>query len=193
MALSFSRVIEMRYLGPGARTTVPNRLVLSIPIRRSSSYERISDKSLAVLLEDHEELHALFDSHQRARLAKDIDNAVAILLKFQESLLQHIGFEEAFLLPKYAQEGGETAGGTLAIFQAEHQKLKTVTERLTRQATHLYGAGDLDAQIIAIFDEETLFKGLFEHHALREKNILIPRLDALTTSAERMDLLAKHA
>jgi iron-sulfur cluster repair protein YtfE (RIC family) len=152
-----------------------------------------SDKSLVVLLEDHEELDGLFDSHQRVLLAKDIDNAVAILLKFQESLLRHIGFEETFLLPKYAQEGGETAGGTLAIFQAEHQKLKTVTDRLIRETTGLYGASDLDAQIIAIFDEETLFKGLFEHHALREKNILIPRLDARTTPAERMDLLERHA
>jgi iron-sulfur cluster repair protein YtfE (RIC family) len=114
-------------------------------------------------------------------------------LKFQDSLSRHIDFEETFLLPKYAQEGGETAGGTLAIFQAEHQKLKTVTEKLTHETTGLYGSSDVDAQIIAIFDQEALFKGLFEHHALREKNILIPRLEALTTPAERMELLEKHA
>jgi hemerythrin-like domain-containing protein len=151
------------------------------------------NKSLAIVLEDHKELLGLFDSHQRALLAKDIDSAIAILLKFQESLLRHIGFEETSLLPKYAQEGGETAGGTLAIFQAEHQKLKTVTDRLTRETIALYGASDLDAQIISILDEETLFKGLFGHHALREKNILIPRLDALTTPAERMEVLEKYA
>jgi iron-sulfur cluster repair protein YtfE (RIC family) len=154
---------------------------------------KLEDNSLAVLLQDHEELQTLFDSHQRALLAKDIDNAVAILLKFQDALSRHIGFEETILLPKYAQEGGETAGGTLAIFQAEHQKLNTLTGKLTHETTALYGACDLDAQIIAIFDQEALFKGLFEHHALREKNILIPRLDALTTPAERVDLIEKHA
>jgi hemerythrin-like domain-containing protein len=152
---------------------------------------RSSKDSFALLLQDHEELQSLFGSHQRALLAKDIDNAVAILLTFQDTLSRHIGFEETFLLPRYAQKGGETAGGTLAIFQAEHQKLKTVTGKLTHETAALYAATDLDAQIIAIFDQEALFKGLFEHHALREKNILIPRLEALTTPAERIELLKK--
>jgi hemerythrin-like domain-containing protein len=149
--------------------------------------------SLAGLLEEHDALFGLFDSHQRALLARDIDNAVPIFSKFQEDLLRHIGFEEECVLPKYAQEGGETAGGTLAIFQAEHRKLREMMDKLATETLALYTAGDVDAQIIAIFDQETLFKGLLKHHALREQNILIPRLEARTTTKERKQLLEKHA
>lgn len=148
---------------------------------------------LGVLLEEHEGLTKLFESHQRALLAKDLDNAIPVLSKFQDDLLRHIRFEEAWLLPKYAQEGGETAGGTLAIFQAEHRKLQEMMESLARATQNLVTASDPDAQIIAIFDQETVFKGLFNHHAHREQNILFPRLEARTTAAERKELLEKHA
>jgi hemerythrin-like domain-containing protein len=80
------------------------------------------------------------------------------------------------VLPKYVQQGLETAGGTLEIFQAEHRKLKEMIQSLTRATLRLFNADDLDAQLIAIFDQETLFKGLFKHHADREQSILIPRL-----------------
>jgi hemerythrin-like domain-containing protein len=151
------------------------------------------DESFGVLLRDHDELMRLFDAHQRSMLAKDIDNAVPILSKFRDDLLRHIQFEETYVLPKYAQEGGETPGGTLAIFQAEHRKLREMVDKLATETLALFTAADLDAQIIAIFDEETLFKGLLSHHTLREQNILIPRLDSRTTASERRVLLEKHA
>jgi hemerythrin-like domain-containing protein len=151
------------------------------------------DPSLGILLDEHEHLGRLFDSHQRALLAKDIDNATLLLSKFQDDLLRHIRFEETSVLPKYVQEAGETEGGTLAIFQAEHRKLQEMIDSLRRATLHLFSARDLDAQIIAIFEKETLFKGLFQHHAHREQNILIPRLETRTTAAERKDLLEKHA
>jgi hemerythrin-like domain-containing protein len=151
------------------------------------------DEPLGVLLREHEELIRLFDAHQRSLLAKDIDNAVAILSKFQDDLLRHIDFEETYLLPKYAQEGGETPGGTLAIFQAEHRKLRELVDKLAKETLALFTTLDLDAQIIAIFDEEALFKGLLSHHMHRERNILIPRLEARTTVSERTELFEKHA
>ena len=151
------------------------------------------DLSLDVLGEEHGELCRLFDSHQRALLAKDIDNAIPILSKFREDLARHIEFEEASILPKYAQEGGETAGGTLAIFQAEHRKLRDMMTLLETETIALYDAHDLDAQIIEILDQESLFKGLLTHHAHREENILIPRIEARTTAEERKALLDKHA
>jgi len=148
---------------------------------------------LAALLQEHESLNKLFECHQRALLAKDVNNAVLILSKFQADMLRHICFEETCVLPKFVQAGGETAGGTLAIFQAEHQKLKEMIESLRRATLHLFNASDLDAQVITIFDQETFFKGLFRHHADREQNILIPRLQARTTTGERKELLEKHA
>ena len=150
------------------------------------------DELLSALLRDHEGLRGLFEDHQRSLLNKDIDNAVGIFTEFEEVLSRHIRFEETYLLPKYAQEGGETAGGTLAIFQAEHEKLLAVTSQLAHEILALYGGTDIDAQIIRLLDQETSLKGLLDHHAHREENILAPRLEERTTSAERADLLQQH-
>jgi hemerythrin-like domain-containing protein len=162
-------------------------------MKADMSLNKSVDEPLGVLLEEHESLSRLFECHQRALLGKDIDNAVLILSKFHDDLSRHIRFEESYVLPKYAEEGGETPGGTLAIFQAEHRKLRDMTDSLKRATLRLYSASDLDAQTIAILDQETTFKGLFKHHALREQNILFPGLEARTTKAERKEMLEKHA
>lgn len=148
--------------------------------------------SLAAILKDHRELENVFNSHQRALLARDIDSALGLLTKFQASLKQHILYEEEVLLPLYVQREAETEGGTLKIFQAEHRKLQDAADKLTQLTADLYGAPDLMGEILAIIDRETMFKGLFDHHAVREQNILFPRLDACTTATERAKLLEQH-
>ena len=151
--------------------------------------KKSAGESLGVLLREHEELVQLFDRHQRSLVRKDVDDAIAFFSKFQDGLSRHIAFEESRLLPKYAQEGGEVAGGTLAIFQAEHRKLLEMMGKLAKDCMALFAAADLDGRIIAILDQETLFKGLLSHHMHREQNILIPRLEARTTASERRELL----
>jgi iron-sulfur cluster repair protein YtfE (RIC family) len=148
--------------------------------------------SLTAVLKDHRELDNIFHSHQRALLARDIDSAVGLLTKFQDSLERHIRYEEDVLLPLYVQKHAETEGGTLKIFQSEHRRLKELTDKLTQMTARLYGAPDLMGGILEIFDKETMFKGLFSHHATREQNILFPRLDAFTTATERAKLLGQH-
>jgi hemerythrin-like domain-containing protein len=80
--------------------------------------------SFSVLTKDHAELNRLFDGHQRALFAKDLDVAIRSIELFKTELDRHIDFEEHRLLPLYADKGGETSGGTLEIFQAEHRKLR---------------------------------------------------------------------
>jgi iron-sulfur cluster repair protein YtfE (RIC family) len=134
---------------------------------------------------EHKELEHLFDSHQRALLEKNIGTAAAALNTFGDELEQHIEYEEETLIPFYAEHGGETEGGTLKIFQAEHQKLREESARLAAKTSDLYASKDLEGAILTLLDEEAMFKGLFRHHALREKNILFPRLDARTTEEQR--------
>lgn len=145
--------------------------------------------SFCSLLDEHTELDHLFESHQRALLAKNVDTALAVLTTFGNELDQHIDYEERTLLPFYAEEGGETEGGTLKIFQAEHRKLREGASRLTRKTEALYSSPDVMGSILALLDEEAMFKGLFRHHALREKNLLFPRLDARTTEEQRKKML----
>jgi iron-sulfur cluster repair protein YtfE (RIC family) len=145
--------------------------------------------SFSCLIGEHAELERLFDSHQRALLERNVGAAAAVLKAFDDELCEHIDYEEAILLPLFAQEGGETEGATLEIFQAEHRKLREQAEKLTRKTQALFASSDLMGSIIALMDEETLFKGLFHHHALREKNLLFPRLDERTTEEQRERLL----
>src|SRR5688572_20471372 len=125
--------------------------------------------SFSSLEREHTELEYLFGLHQRALLAKNIDTALAILNTFQNQLDEHVDYEERTLLPIYAEEGGEIEGGTLKIFQAEHEKLRKDVSHLSSKTDELYAASDMTGAILALLDEETLFKGLFHHHALREK------------------------
>ena len=141
--------------------------------------------SFTSLSKHHEELERLFDGHQRALLASDIGGAVAALTKFQSALEKHVDFEERRLLPLYADKAAETAGGTLEIFQAEHRKLRESVHSFLQKTELLYTSHDLPGAILKLLTEETTFKSLFEHHAIREQRQLFPRLDERTTPEER--------
>jgi iron-sulfur cluster repair protein YtfE (RIC family) len=147
--------------------------------------------SFSSLLDEHTELEHLFDSHQRALLARNVDTALAALNTFGDELDQHIDYEEHTLLPVFAEEGGETAGATLKIFQAEHRKLLEGATRLTRKTEALYASTDMMGAILELLDEEAMYKGLFHHHSLREKNLLFPRLDERTTEEQRERMLGR--
>jgi iron-sulfur cluster repair protein YtfE (RIC family) len=147
--------------------------------------------SFSSLLDEHAKLENLFNSHQRALLAKNVDTALTALTTFGDELHRHIEYEEHTLFPVFAEEGGETEGATLKIFQAEHRKLLEESSKLTRKTEALYASTDMMASILAILDEEAMFKDLFHHHALREKNLLFPRLDARTTEDQRKRMLGK--
>ena len=144
------------------------------------------------LLSEHVDLEHLFENHQRALISRDITAALANITTFESELMRHIDFEEKVVLPLYKSKGAEVEGGTLPIFQAEHRKLREATVNLTRHTAALYAAQDMLGSILRLLDEEALFKGLFNHHALREQNLLFPRLDALTTELERNKALEEH-
>jgi hemerythrin-like domain-containing protein len=143
------------------------------------------------VLAEHAELEDLFAKHQRALLTKDIPAAVATLTTFENELGRHIAFEDQVLLPLYASKGAEVEGATLPIFHAEHRKLREMAAKLVRETDALDGSSDLLGAILQLLDDESLFKGLFAHHGLREENLLFPALDARTTEAEREKALRR--
>jgi iron-sulfur cluster repair protein YtfE (RIC family) len=123
--------------------------------------------SYASLAKDHKGLDRLFDSHQRGLLAGDIEVALAALTKFRSDLERHIDFEERRLLPLYADQGTETAGETLKIFQAEHRKLRHDIASLTQRTEQLFKSVDLPGSTLALLSDEVEFKNLFHHHVAR--------------------------
>ena len=147
--------------------------------------------SFSCMLAEHSELEDLFGKHQRALLSRDLVTAAATLRTFESELGRHIAFEDQVLLPLYAAKGAEVEGATLPIFYAEHRKLKETAAKLVRQTDALDSSSDLLGSILQILVDETLFKGLFAHHGLREENLLFPGLDSCTTEAEREDALSQ--
>ena len=145
------------------------------------------------VLAEHSALDELFGKHQRALLTRDLEGAVATLKTFENALGRHISFEDEVLLPLYASKGAEVAGGTLPIFHAEHRKLREITQNLVRQTEALDLSQDVLGAILRLMDDEALFKGLFAHHALREENLLFPRLEACTTEGEKEKALRQSA
>jgi hemerythrin-like domain-containing protein len=151
-----------------------------------------SEHTFSSLEYEHNDLERLFESHQRALIARDIDAALATITAFENQLKWHIGYEEEVLLPLYKAKAGEVEGGMLPIFQAEHRKLRQSAASLAQHTGSLYTVGDMVGSILNLLDEEALFKGLFNHHALREQNLLFPRLDAVTSETEREEALKEH-
>jgi hemerythrin-like domain-containing protein len=142
-------------------------------------------KSFASLSKVHKELDHLFDSHQRRLLSGEIDLALAALSKFRNELERHIDFEERRLLPFYADEGTETVGQNLKIFQAEHRKLRHDIASLTQRAEQLLTSADLPGANLALLSDEVEFKKLFHHHVNREQKVLFPHLEERAAEEER--------
>ncbi|HEU4388424.1 MAG TPA: hemerythrin domain-containing protein, partial [Blastocatellia bacterium] len=142
------------------------------------------------LLNVHDHLTELFLSHQEALLVDDIELAVARLREYEAELSVHIRVEEEILLPVY-QRAGTIPGGQPVFFSGEHKKMREFLSRffkvLERPAPDV---ATRRRQIIALLDQQAMFKNLVEHHDQRERNILYPALDRVTTEAERLDLLA---
>jgi hemerythrin-like domain-containing protein len=151
-----------------------------------------TNHKFSILLSEHDELEELFDKHQRALIVKDLGTAVATISKFENELKRHIAYEDEVLLPLYAAKRAETEGATLPIFHAEHRKLRETAANLAKSTAALSDSSDILGAILKLLDDESLFKGLFSHHALREENLFFPRLDACTTEFERKRALEKH-
>src|SRR5262249_30911917 len=130
------------------------------------------------------------NKHQRTLLMRDIDAALATISAFESLLKEHIAYEDEVLLPLFAAKEAQTEGATLPLFHAEHRKLRDMAANLSAKTEALYDCSDLLESILTLLDEESLFKGLFAHHALREKNLFFPRLDACTTEWERQRALS---
>lgn len=149
------------------------------------------EPSFLALLRVHERLNELFLQHQEALLEQDIPHAREQLVTYERELRAHMAVEEDVLLPVYARAGA-IPGGPIELFLGEHRKMREFLERFRTTLAELEAhPTDLRRRIIHLFDEQTMFKHLVEHHDLREANILYPALDRVTTDAERRELVRR--
>lgn len=147
--------------------------------------------SLTRLLETHARVLAAFALHQEALLDLDFPAALRHLEAHAATLRAHIREEDGTLLPVYATRAGRVPGGAPEQFLAEHRHIEELVAGLRQDVAALrLDQPGLRARVIAIFDREALYKHLLEHHDRRERSVLYPVLDGVTSPEERRRMLA---
>ena len=141
--------------------------------------------SFSNLLQLHRSLDDLFLEHQRALLRLDLQRASVMLDQYERDLLAHIRDEENFMMPLYRQRATAPTGGAPDIFAGEHDKLRQFLDLFRAELGKLNGIEDLERGVLFLIDSQHLFKRLLVHHDTREKKMLYPLLDEVTTEAER--------
>ncbi len=147
--------------------------------------------SFVDLLKLHVRLDAIFACHQEALLCSDIERASELLGSYEAKLLPHMRDEEELLLPVYQARAGIVPGGPVELFLGEHRKMRAFLAEFHERLRGMRAdqGSRLRRSIIALLDRQFMYKHLVEHHDLREKNILYPWLDRITTEEERSSLI----
>lgn len=148
--------------------------------------------SFLSLLETHEWLDEHFLLHQEALLAQDLPLALELLEKVDEGQREHIRVEEEILLPIY-ERAGHIPGGNPEFYINEHRKMTSILDGFKETLPRLIRRrpGERRRELIGLFDQGYWFKRLHEHHDQRERNILYPVLDGVTSEEERKEILKK--
>jgi hemerythrin-like domain-containing protein len=147
--------------------------------------------SFSDLLELHRQLDQLFVDHQRALMRLDLDRAEVLLNDYQTALLAHIRDEETLMLPLYGDRVKAPVGGAASIFVGEHEKLRQFLTLFRQEIGKIRTMDDIELGVLFLIDSQHLFKRLLVHHDTREKKMLYPLLDEVTTEAERQELFAR--
>ena len=143
------------------------------------------------LLGLHRQLDQLFLEHQRALIRLDLDLAERLLNEYQSELLAHIRDEETLMLPLYRERVKPPVGGAADIFAGEHEKLRQFLVLFVQEIGKIRTMDDIERGVLFLIDSQHLFKRLLVHHDTREKKMLYPLLDEVTTEAERQELFAR--
>ena len=143
------------------------------------------------LLELHRQLDDVFFEHQRALLRLDLERASLLLGEYEAGLLAHIRDEEELMLPLYRERVKAPVGGAPEIFQGEHEKLRQFLTLFKEEIPKIRKMDDVERGVLFLIDSQHIFKRLLGHHDTREKKMLYPLLDDVTTEAERQELFAR--
>src|SRR5574341_660214 len=120
--------------------------------------------SFLEVLKIHEYLDELFLRHQEALLRLDVELAAERLVSYERELRRHMQVEEEWLLPVYARAGA-IPGGPPEFFTGEHQRMREFLARFAARLEEMkLDRANLPRRVIALFDEEAVYKNLCLHH-----------------------------
>jgi len=151
----------------------------------------MEELSLNVLQQTHQELRAVVARHQLALLAGDLPLARERFLEVMDALETHAVEEDNVLVPPYKDRCKPSSGGDWRNFTGEHEKVRLFLARIWQKVEDLPKSADVKLATIALFDDESRFKELLEHHFKREEIFLFPELDRALTDDEKRAALGK--
>ena len=137
----------------------------------------------------HDALDASFFAHQTALLDRDFARAGGEIARYRELLFAHAADEEAHVLPRYVQLGGDATDAPVKLFLGEHKNLRAFVDDFVRRVDALRVHPD-DRALLELLDRQATFKNLMLHHDLRERNMLYPFLAARLPESEQRAILA---
>ena len=147
-------------------------------------------RSVQELLTAHAGLHEQFAVHRDFVVGLEFGRALEELERFERELRSHMELEEKHVIPLYEARVGAVTGGDPEFFRLEHKNLlrnldtaKAELRRLSEDPR----AGRRQAH--EALHGQSLFIHLLQHHDLRERNVLYPRLDEALSPEERLALL----
>jgi hypothetical protein len=142
------------------------------------------------LLEVHQELEDIFLLHGECLLEGELSLAREVLETYRALLRLHMQHEETVLFPLYL-EVGVAPRFPLLLYSGQHKKLNALLDAIIRRLHGLEGRGSaVRRQVLSVFDQETTFKHLVEHHDGAERDGLFARLDEAVVSERAQTLLA---
>ena len=149
--------------------------------------------SLSELLKLHRDLDVVFTRHQHALLHFKFDEAAQLLRDYRDRLERHMAFEEGTLLPLYTERVSIEKGGEAKLFLDEHEKMKNFVQLFITATDQLKSDTSPEDALLTLLDREFFYLKLCSHHDTREARFLYAGLDAVTSDAERTDLVnASH-
>lgn len=137
----------------------------------------------------HGQLDELFLDHQRSLLRLDLMGASTALEAYTIELFGHMRDEEV-MIPLYRERVAPPVGGAAEIFLGEHDKMRQYLVLFREELAKLEAVDDLERGVLFLLDSQHIFKRLLVHHDTRERKMLYPLLDRVTTEQERESLFA---
>jgi hemerythrin-like domain-containing protein len=148
-------------------------------------------KKISDLLGFHDDLDVWFRLHQVALLRFDFAKALEHLLQYESGIRGHMRDEENYLLPIYAERAEIPKSGGVQLFLNEHEKMLAYVRLFNEQTEKLISESEPEDGLILLIDREAFYKRLSSHHNRREREILYPMLDEITTADEKAAILER--
>lgn len=147
-------------------------------------------------LDVHQALEVRLVQHRVALMQADLPLAMSTWRAFAQVMLHHIMVEDALVTSRYpgfAPPEGWARGAAPFIIDNEHQKIRKWVDEigpwLARIEAAPVGGPERAVLCLELLDRQKVFHDLLEHHDLRERAFVYPRLEAVLADHEKAEIV----